>query len=168
MEAMRISAVQPHPSQAIGSKESFEVSKNIALVPTFRESEVDSYFSAFEKIATALDWHRDLWPILLQCKLVGKAQEVVLSLSLEESLQYDVLKGSIFRAYELVPEAYRQKFKNHKKSSGQTFVEFAREKGVLFNKWCVANDVKDSFESLRQLLLLEDLRGGYQRKWSYS
>lgn len=33
--------------------------------------------------------------ILLQCKLVGKAQEVVSSLSLEESLQNDVLKEAI-------------------------------------------------------------------------
>nr|XP_033962443.1 uncharacterized protein LOC117464021 [Pseudochaenichthys georgianus] len=99
-----------------------------------------------------------MWPILLQCKLVGKAQEVVSSLSLEESLQYEVLKESILRAYELVPEAYRQKFRNHKKSATQTFVEFAREKGILFDKWCAANEVKDHFESLRQLLLLEDFK----------
>ncbi len=30
--------------------------KHIALVPSFRESEVDSYFNAFEKIATSLNW----------------------------------------------------------------------------------------------------------------
>ena len=102
-----------------------------------------------------------MWPILLQCKLVGKAQEVVSSLSLETSLQYAVVKESILRAYELVPEAYRQKFRNHKKSTGQTFVEFAREKGVLFDKWCSANGVKNSFESLRQLMLLEDFKNAF-------
>ncbi|XP_030271730.1 uncharacterized protein LOC115581049 isoform X3 [Sparus aurata] len=167
VEAMRISSVQtlpytserPAPSPTVLEKQGFDVSKSIALVPTFRESEVDSYFSAFEKIATALNWPKDMWPILLQCKLVGKAQEVVSSLSLEASLKYAIVKESILRAYELVPEAYRQKFRNHKRANGQTFVEFAREKGVLFDKWCSANEVKNSFESLRQLLLLEDFKG---------
>nr|XP_033961533.1 uncharacterized protein LOC117463411 [Pseudochaenichthys georgianus] len=162
VDALRISSEQTfersRPSHTVSHTKSFDVSKNIALVPTFRESEVDSYFCAFERIATALVWPKDMWPILLQCKLVGKAQEVVSSLSLEESLQYEVLKESILRAYELVPEAYRQKFRNHKKSATQTFVEFAREKGILFDKWCAANEVKDHFESLRQLLLLEDFK----------
>lgn len=42
--------------------------------------------------------------------------------------------------------SYRQKFRIHKKPSGQTFVEFAREKGVLFDKWCAASGVKGHFE----------------------
>jgi len=37
-------------------------------------------------------------------------------------------------------------------------VEFAREKGVLFDKWCSANDVRNSFGSLRELMLLEDFK----------
>ena len=171
VEAMKISSAQrmAHTSESLAasqivSHKHFDVSKNISLVPTFRETEVDSYFGAFERIATALKWPKDMWSILLQCKLVGKAQEVVASLSLESSLEYDVLKESILRAYELVPEAYRQKFRNHKKSSGQTFVEFAREKGLLFDKWCSANDVKTSFESLRELMLLEDFKSALPEK----
>lgn len=54
----------------------FGISKHIALVPPFRESEVDSYFSAFERIAVALSWPKEFWSLLLQCKFVGKAKEV--------------------------------------------------------------------------------------------
>lgn len=32
-------------------KAAFDVGKNIAVVPLFREAEVDSYFNAFEQIA---------------------------------------------------------------------------------------------------------------------
>lgn len=32
----------------------FDVSKHIALVPTFRDTEADSYFGAFEHITSAL------------------------------------------------------------------------------------------------------------------
>ncbi|XP_043968384.1 uncharacterized protein LOC122828679 isoform X1 [Gambusia affinis] len=166
VEAMRLShgtspprsSVYSDSPQVVSDKHKFDVSKNIALVPVFRESEVDSYFSAFERIAVALEWPKEMWAVLMQCKLIGKAQEVVSSLSTEEGMKYEVLKKSILRAYELVPEAYRQKFRNHKRSSGQTYVEFAREKGLLFDKWCAASEVKGDFESLRQLILLEDFK----------
>lgn len=138
--------------------ESFDVSKHIVLVPHFREAEVDSYFSAFERIATSLCWPKDLWAILLQCRLVGKALEVFSTLSIEESLNYGVVKSTILRAYELVPEAYRQKFRSHKKRPSQTFVEFAREKTTLFDRWCNASKI-DNFELLRELILLEEFKG---------
>ncbi len=64
---------------------------------------------------------------------MGKALEVFSTLSLEDSLNYDAVKLAILRAYELVPEAYRQKFRGHKKNSSQTFVEFSREKALLFD-----------------------------------
>lgn len=113
---------------------SFDVGKNIVLVPTFRETEIDSYFGAFERIANALQWPPEAWALLLQCKIYGKAQEAIAALPVEDSLNYDSVKAAILRAYELVSEAYRQKFRNHKKAPTQSYVEFAREKGVLFDK----------------------------------
>ncbi|TWW60998.1 hypothetical protein D4764_05G0010880 [Takifugu flavidus] len=47
-------------------QQGFDVSKNVSLVPAFREAKVDSYFSAFEQIASVLNWPRDMWPVLLQ------------------------------------------------------------------------------------------------------
>ncbi len=137
--------------------ESFDVGKNIILVPHFREAEVDSYFSAFERIAMSFRWPKDCWSLLLQCRLMGKALEVFSTLSLEDSLNYDAVKLAILRAYELVPEAYRQKFRGHKKNSSQTFVEFSREKALLFDKWCSATKT-DDFNSLRELVLLEEFK----------
>lgn len=64
-----------------GSAAEFDVSKSISLVPVFRESEVESYFGAFERIAAALHWPEDVWAILLQCMLVCKDQEACSSLS---------------------------------------------------------------------------------------
>ncbi len=50
-------------------------------MPVFRDNEVDSYFGAFERIAAALRWPREVWSLLIQCKLTGKAQEVCSTLS---------------------------------------------------------------------------------------
>lgn len=61
------------------------------------------------------------------------------------------------RAYELVPEAYRQRFRSCSKSAKQTFVDFAREKIMLFEKWCFAT-ITTAFEDLQELVLLEDFK----------
>ncbi|KAL0153020.1 hypothetical protein M9458_051619 [Cirrhinus mrigala] len=139
----------------------FDVSRQINLVPPFRESEVDSYFGAFERIAIALRWPKEVWSLLLQCRLIGKAQEVCSSFSVDDSLNYDKVKCAVLRAYELVPEAYRQKFRSHMKSANQTFVEYAREKGVLFDKWCQSSKT-NNFEQLR--VLIEDFKNSLPDK----
>jgi len=148
---------QPRSSQSASNSLAFDVCSNIALVPPFRETEVEAYFSAFECIATALQWPKEAWPLLLQCRLVGKAQEACAALSIEDSLSYTQVKQAILRTYELVPEAYRQRFHSLKEAPSQTFVEFAKEKVMLFDRWCVASKATD-FSSLRELILLEEFR----------
>lgn len=49
--------------------------------------------------------------------------EVVSALSAEDSFDYDKVEAAVMQAYELVPEAYRQKFRAHRKSAAQTYVE---------------------------------------------
>lgn len=149
--------VTPVASNLEQNIQEFDVCKYIKLVPPFRESEVDAYFVAFERIAGKLRWPNDMWALLLQCSLTGKAQEICASLPIEQSLDYEVVKTAVLRAYELVPEAYRQKFRAHAKTARQTHVEFAREKRVLFEKWCLSSKIT-SFEQLQELLLLEDFK----------
>ena len=44
--------------------------------------------------------------------MIGKAREIYTQLSFDHSLDYDKVKELILKAYELVPAAYRQKFRN--------------------------------------------------------
>ena len=114
----------------------FDPARNITLVPPFQEKEVHKYFAHFEKVADSLNLPKESWELLLQSVLVGKAQEIYGSLSVEHSSNYEHVKEAILKAYELVPEAYRQKFRNYLKYDSKTHVEFAREKDNLFNRWC--------------------------------
>ena len=136
---------------------SFDVAKYVRLVPPFQEKEVDKYFLHFEKIANSLKWPVELWTMLLQSVLVGKAQEVYSALTLEQSSDYKLVKQAILKAYELVPEAYRQKFRNFQKFETQTHLEFARQKERLFDRWLRAQEVSD-FAGLRDLILLEEFK----------
>lgn len=56
-----------------------------------------------------------------------------------------------------MPEAYRQKFRGHQKNTAQTYVEFAWEKGNLFDRWCAACDISD-FAALRDFIILEEFK----------
>ena len=62
------------------------------------------------------------------------------------------------KAYELVPEAYRQKFRNCIKEHEQTHVEFARTKEQLFDRWCSSKKIGSDYPKLRQLMLVEEFK----------
>ena len=86
----------------------FDPARNIRLVLPFQEKEVDKYFAHFEKVADSLNWPKESWVLLLQSVLIGKAQEIYGSLSVLQSSNYEHVKEAILKAYEPVPEAYRQ------------------------------------------------------------
>ena len=139
-------------------RNAFDLTKYVKLVPQFNESDVDKYFQHFEKIAKNLHWPENVWSTLLQSALKGKAQETFAALSVDDSSDYDVVKSAILKAYELVPEAYRQKFRNYKKDDKQTYVEFANQTEVYFDRWCSAKKVISDYDKLRQIVLIEQFK----------
>ena len=136
----------------------FDVTKHIRLVPPFQEKEVDKYFLHFEKVAENLNWPKEHWTLLLQSVLIGKAPEIYTQLGVEQSHHYETVKELILKGYELVPEAYRQKFRNCKKDSNQTHVEFARNKEQLFDRWGCSKKIDQNYDKLRQLVLVEEFK----------
>ena len=136
----------------------FDVTKHIRLVPPFQEKEVDKYFLHFEKVAENLNWPKEHWTLLLQSVLIGRAREIYIQLGVEQSQHYETVKELILKGYELVPEAYRQKFRNGKKDSNQTHVEFARNKEQLFDRWCCSKKIDQNYDKLRQLVLVEEFK----------
>ena len=166
LEAEKEAAAREHELKMAGlgkhspsdKASAFDPARNIRLVPPFQEKEVDKYFAHFEKVADSLNWPKESWVLLLQSVLVGKAQEIYGSLSVEQSSNYEHVKEAILKAYELVPEAYRQKFRNYLKFDSKTHVEFAREKENLFNRWCHSKEIGQDFKKLKQMVLLEEFK----------
>ena len=166
LEAEKEAAVREHELKMAGlgkhspsdKASAFDPARNIRLVNPFQEKEVDKYFAHFEKVADSLNWPKESWVLLLQSVLVGKAQEIYGSLSVEQSSNYEHVKEAILKAYELVPEAYRQKFRNYLKFDSKTHVEFAREKENLFNRWCHSKEIGQDFKKLKQMVLLEEVK----------
>ena len=139
-----------------GSHDSFEVTKQARLVPKFEEANVDGYFAHFERTALNLGWPKECWSMLLQTVLTGKAQRAYATLPTESCADYDLVKAAVLKSFELVPEAYRQKFRTQRKTENQSYVEFLREKENALDKWCDSKRIDGDAEKLRQLILAEE------------
>ena len=90
--------------------------------------------------------------MLLQSVLLGKARETYTQLTVEQASSYDTVKELILKGYELVPEAYCQKFRNFIRISNQTYVQFARTKEQLFDRWCSSQKVDKDHDRVRQVI----------------
>lgn len=75
----------------------------------------------------------------------------------QEGLTYETVKSTVLKAYELVPEAYRQRFRHWVKSDKQTNVEFVCDLTTHFHRWCAAEKVT-TFDGLCQLIIMEQFK----------
>ncbi|KAK0139042.1 hypothetical protein N1851_024397 [Merluccius polli] len=134
-----------------------ETAADLRLVPKFNTDDPDTFFSLFERLAEARQWSPGRRCLLLQCVLTGRAQEAYASLSKEDSTNYSAVKNAVLQAYEMVPEAYRQRFRAGNKGADQTHLEFARDLRKHFSRWCSASGV-DTLDDLTNLMLVEQFK----------
>lgn len=124
-------------------------------MPKFDEADPDLFFSSFERIARQLEWPREFWTLLVQSQFVGRARRTYLCLLDSEARDYELVKSTVLRAYALVPDAYRQSFRQLRKKDDQTYLEYARLKREALTRWLRAQGV-DSFSNLVELILMEE------------
>ena len=65
----------------VGSGSNFNIASAIKLVPLFNEDDVTEFFTVFEKIVNKLKWPKEMWTTLVQCRFLGKAQKLYITLS---------------------------------------------------------------------------------------
>lgn len=70
--------------QGGSSTQHFDIN-NLRLLPHFNERDPDSFFILFERVSRATGWSDKDCVLLLQCVLMGKAQEAYSSLSFKDS-----------------------------------------------------------------------------------
>ena len=136
--------------------DSGDIVSSLRLVPKFNERDVDMFFDLFERVADARNLSDADRIVLLQCVLTGRTQEAFSSLPAPDIGDYSKVKAAVLKSYELVPEAYRQRFRSWRKG-GKTHLEFARELGTYFHRWCAAVGVTD-FDGLCDLIVLEQFK----------
>ncbi|KAK3869405.1 hypothetical protein Pcinc_025278, partial [Petrolisthes cinctipes] len=139
----------------------FDLVRASKIMPTFSEDTVDEFFCAFEMLAETLKWPRGAWLILLQRSFTGKALRTYTSLPARD-ISYETVKEEVLKAYALVPEAYRQRFRGIARKYDETHLEFARNKRDTFTRWLRSKGV-NSYETLFELILMEDFLSSVTR-----
>lgn len=99
-----------------------------------------------------------VWPTLLQKAVITKSQDFYADLFIEDSANYKIVKIPILKTCELVSEAYRQNFRNHKKSNGETYIEFFLKTEPYFNRWNTSKGLEARHDKLKQLVLVEEFK----------
>ena len=94
--------------------------------------------------------------MLFQTVLMGKAQRAYATLPTENCTDYELVKAAILKSFELVPEAYRHKFRTQRKKESQSYVEFLRDKENVLEKWCDYKRIEGDIGKLQQLILAEE------------
>ena len=123
----------------------------------FKKKNLINIFFTLKKLLK-VEMAKRHWTLHLQGVVIGKAREIYTQLSFEHSSDYHKVKQLILKAYELVPEAYRQKFRNCRKENDQTHVKFAITKEQMFDRWCSLKKIGTNYPKLRQLKQGEEFK----------
>ncbi|KAK3857867.1 hypothetical protein Pcinc_035914 [Petrolisthes cinctipes] len=127
------------------------------LIPHFDESHPEVFFAQFEKVARLHQWPRDRWAVMISHVFTGEAKRVYVGLTLDESLDYDLIKATILQVYKRVPAYYRNLFRTSQKRPDQTCANFFREKEQQCRKWIESAEATDSYQKLFDLIVYEEL-----------
>ncbi|KAK4318854.1 hypothetical protein Pmani_010176 [Petrolisthes manimaculis] len=125
------------------------------MLPPFEEEHVGEFFTLFEEIAHGMKWSIKEWTFMLQPVLIGRARTTYVSVTSDVHKDYRLLKQAILGAYQLRPEAYRQRFRKVHKRKDQTHVEFVSQMTNSFDL-CLKSKGVETFDTLRQLVLREN------------
>ena len=120
------------PTFPIGDK--FKTQEALKLLPDLKDSDLDTFFSTFEKIATAYNFPRDKWVFLLIGKLHDKANESINTMDIVDMQNYTMLRDHVRVTYKLQPQHYRQMFRKTCIVDNDTYHLFAGNLKLQFDR----------------------------------
>ena len=143
---------------ALKEAESKDEIKTKVKLPKFHEGEdIEVFLTSFERLATLHRWPKPQWPVRLVPQLSGKALEAYSRMSITESKDYDKIKRAILDRYGLNSWEYRDKFRQSKQLSGETFKEYAVRIRNYFEHWQDTEAIHRNYDALVDLMLREQL-----------
>ena len=126
-------------------------------LPVFSEAkdDMDAYLQRFERYAENEGWDADCYATYLGSPLSGKALEVYSRLPASEARDYYKLKEALLIHYQLTQEDYRKKFHSGTQTSMETASQYLERLEHFFENWIRLSKIEESFEGLRELILVE-------------
>ncbi len=82
----------------------------------------------------------------------GKALEVYSRLPPTHASDYDILKESLLKRFQLTEEGFRLKFRNGKPESGESSGQFVARLDNYLMRWMELSGVANTYEGLRDFV----------------
>ncbi len=125
-------------------------------LPPFHEKEdIDAYLSRFERYAEAAHWKKSDWAINLSALLTGKALETYFRMSATDIDDYEKIKSTLLRRFELTEHEFRKRFYTSTAEKGETSEEFCTRLESYLKRWIELSGTSKTYEGLRDLLVQE-------------
>ena len=104
-----------------------------------------------------MGWSKEDWALALCALLSGKALDIISRLTASQVKQYELVKSSLLKGYDLTEEGYRLKFKQSKLHQGETYVQYACRIEKYFDRWVELSSYDDDVNGLKSLLIQEQV-----------
>ncbi|KAJ8041280.1 hypothetical protein HOLleu_12054 [Holothuria leucospilota] len=109
--------------------EAVKACKGFCKLKNFRQlgpkDDAECYLATFKRHFLSQDIPLKWWTLDLEACLTGKARRAFSLLSAEQKENFEAVHDAILAAYQLTPEAYKDKFCTAQKLSSETFEQCA-------------------------------------------
>ena len=153
---LELARLQSNPNPGNPSQQPVEIKPRVPFsLPVFRESDqVDAYLVNFEKACQDFDIPKNQWLSRLRPQVCGKLQEVLNSLPVEVSADYDAAKVMILKRFSKTPEDCRRQFRSVRPLPSESYVDFMFRIQKLAKNWWEGKKI-DSRQELEEVILTE-------------
>ncbi|GFR72348.1 hypothetical protein ElyMa_000377300 [Elysia marginata] len=131
-------------------------SKHLKL-PNFQDGkdDLDIWLTRFERFPESNNWSRDKWSSSLCALLTGRALDCYGRLSTEQAQDYDKVKQSLMKRYDLTEDGYRRKFRSCKPVEGESPDMFIVRIVTYLDRWIELSRTEKSYEKFKDLIVRE-------------
>ncbi|XP_041477315.1 uncharacterized protein LOC121425354 [Lytechinus variegatus] len=132
---------------------------NVPSMPVFRadSDELDAYILRFERHANLQKWPMEYWACALGNLLTGQALEVYTRMPTEDASNYRALKSTLLQHFALTSEGFRQRFRDAKRGSSETFKQYAARLSNYAKRWVELSGRDASYDTLLELLVMDQV-----------
>ena len=105
------------------------------LTKLTESEDIEAFLTTFERMMQVYGVDEACWAYKLAPQLTGKAQQAYAALSAEDAAKYPEVKAAILRRYDINEETYRQRFRETRKKTGESYNELVIRLQDQFKKW---------------------------------
>lgn len=129
-------------------------------IPSFDEKEDLGTFLCRSSFGPKYRWDLSPCAVRLSTLLWGKVSDVYVGLSDSDAEKYEKLKVSLLTRFRLIAETIRRKLRASRREGGETFQQYIARARLYLTQAMELSGKADTFESLQDLLLMEQLING--------